>query len=254
MTQASRTEINIRRLLTRCELMVKDDHHQLWKLEQYIHCLDKMIEELQTLPSKPSKDTIVEYTKRVDFLKGVVNTTKLTNAVDRVVAVQMLSKNSATYTDVKSPNITTQIHQKTSAKYSQELRAELLHTDKGILEDGIRQRFTNENVQGEDLDLLLKYNRNIQEKIAENMLSMTSSMKEHALAASAIIKRDIGLLEKSDKLTDVNATKLKSESLKLKDHTNSNWRCWMWLMIAFVLVIFFNMVLFMKVAKKKISV
>lgn len=104
----------------------------------------------------------------------------------------------------------------------------------------MRQRLSSSNIQDDDLDAILKYNRNIQEKIAENMLSMTSTMKEHALAASAIIKKDIGTLEMSDKLTDVNAVKLKKESLKLEEHTNSKWRCWVWLMIAFVLVVFFS--------------
>jgi hypothetical protein len=111
---------------------------------------------------------------------------------------------------------------------------------KAANKDGVRQRLSTSNVQDEDLDAILKYNRNIQEKIAENMLSMTSSMKEHALAASAIIRKDIGALEISDKLTDINAVKLKKESLKLEEHTNSKWRCWVWLMIAFVLVIFFS--------------
>lgn len=110
----------------------------------------------------------------------------------------------------------------------------------GINKDGVRQRLSNSNIQDEDLDAILKYNRNIQEKIAENMLSMTSSMKEHALAASAIIKKDIGTLERSDKLTDINAVKLKKESLKLEEHTNSKWRCWVWIMIAFVFVVFFS--------------
>ncbi|XP_076392474.1 vesicle transport protein Use1 [Megachile rotundata] len=251
MNQMSREEINIRRLLTRCELMAKDDPHKDWKLEKYIFALDDMIKELQTIPSKPCKDTMMSYVKRIDFLKGLINTTKLTNPVDRVAAVQMLSKNSATFNDTIGPNITTQIHQKTSAKYNLELRAELFHTDKGTLEDGVRQRLST-NMQDDDLDALLKYNRNIQEKIAENMLSMTSSMKEHALAANAIIKKDISLLERSDKLTDVNTAKLKTESLKLQEHTTSYWRCWMWVMIAFVLVVFFNMVLFMKVARKRI--
>jgi len=72
------------------------------------------------------------------------------------------------------------------------------------------------------------------------MLSMTSTMKEHALVASAIIRKDIGMLEMSDKLSDINAVKLKKESLKLEEHTNSKWRCWVWLMIAFVLVVFFS--------------
>lgn len=104
----------------------------------------------------------------------------------------------------------------------------------------MRQRLSGSNIQDDDLDAILKYNRNIQEKIAENMLSMTSTMKEQALAASAIIRKDIGMLETSDKLTDVNAIKLKKESLKLEEHTSSKWRCWVWLMIAFVLVVFFS--------------
>lgn len=106
--------------------------------------------------------------------------------------------------------------------------------------DGVRQRISNSNIQDEDLDAILKYNRNIQEKIAENMLSMTSNIKEQALVANAIIRKDIGALETSDKLTDINATKLKKESLKLEEHTTSTWRCWVWLMIAFVLVVFFS--------------
>lgn len=103
----------------------------------------------------------------------------------------------------------------------------------------LRQRLVTSPTQDEDLDALLKYNRDMQERIAENMILMTSSMKEHALTASSIIKRDISSLEKSDKLTDKNAIKLRTESLKLEEHTKSTWRCWVWLMVAFVLVVFF---------------
>ena len=105
----------------------------------------------------------------------------------------------------------------------------------------MRQRlFDSDGQDNQDLDALLKYNRNIQEKIAENMILMTRSMKDHALTANAIIKKDINTLEKSDKMTDHNSTKLKCESLKLEEHTKSSWRCWMWIMIAFVLVVFFS--------------
>ncbi|XP_076547423.1 vesicle transport protein USE1-like isoform X1 [Osmia lignaria lignaria] len=51
MNQISREEINIKRLLVRCELMAKDDPHKEWKLEKYIFALDDMIKQLQTLPS-----------------------------------------------------------------------------------------------------------------------------------------------------------------------------------------------------------
>ncbi|XP_015584925.1 vesicle transport protein USE1 [Cephus cinctus] len=253
MNQTSRLEINVRRLLNRCELMATEDPQNDWRLEKFIFHVEDMVKELQTLPNKPSRDTMTEYIRRVDFLKGLVGTAKLSNPVERVTAAQLLSKSPITTTaDSTGPNITTQIHQKITAKYNNELRADLFSSDKGSTDDGLRQRSLISPTQDEDLDALLKYNRNIQEKIAENMLMMTSNMKEHALTASAIIKKDINSLEQSDKLTDVNATKLKTESLKLEEHTKSNWRCWVWLMVGLVLVIFFNMVLFMKVAKKKI--
>lgn len=75
----------------------------------------------------------MDYTKRIDFLKGIINAMKLSNPVERVVAAQLLSKNSASTNSSASTNITTQIHQKTVAKYNRELRAELFHSNKGDL-------------------------------------------------------------------------------------------------------------------------
>lgn len=82
--------------------------------------------------SKPSEDTMIGYTKRIDFLKGVINAMKLSNPVERVVAAQLIPKSSASVTN-SNTNITTQIHQKTIAKYNKELRADLFHTDKSDL-------------------------------------------------------------------------------------------------------------------------
>ncbi|XP_043278596.1 vesicle transport protein USE1 [Venturia canescens] len=262
MLDTSRLEVNVKRLLARCELMAKEDSHLEkwnWKLEKFILALDDMLKELQESPDKPSRDTMTEYTRRVEFLKGVIETSKLTNPIERIVAAQMLPRNSSMIsTDLNGPSVTSQIHQKTTAKYSRELRSELFNMDAPggnsrdpLSSNKLRQRAAGAPAQDQDLDALLKYNRNMQEKIAENMILMTSSMKEHALTANSIIKQDIGSLEKSDKLTDKNAAKLRMESLKLEEHTKSTWRCWVWLMVAFVLVVFFNMILFMKMAKKK---
>lgn len=116
-----------------------------------------------------------------------------------------------------------------------------LNPNKFVDDVGIRHRLSSASpTQDEDLDALIKYNRNMQEIIAENMLLMTSNMKEHALTANAIIKKDMSSLEKSDKLTEINAVKLNKESLKLEEHTKSKWRCLVWVMIAFVLAVFFS--------------
>ncbi|KAJ8673447.1 hypothetical protein QAD02_004709 [Eretmocerus hayati] len=217
MVERSRLEINIRRLLGRCELLAKDDVNIDWKLEMYIESLQDMIEKLQKSPGKPSRDIMVNYIKRVEFLKGVITTKKLPDPVERAVAAQLLpTKIVALNESTDGPSLATQIHQKTTAKYGQEIRNELFQTNSSS-GNGLRQRLLNSNVQDQDLDALLKYNRNMQEKIAENMILMTKSMKEHALTASAIIKNDVSTLERSDKLSDNNS----------------------------------NMILFMKVAKKR---
>ncbi|KAJ8664218.1 hypothetical protein QAD02_024467 [Eretmocerus hayati] len=103
-----------------------------------------------------------------------------------------------------------------TAKYGQEIRNELFQTNSSS-GNGLRQRLLNSNVQDQDLDALLKYNRNVQEKIAENMILMTKSMKEHALTASAIMKNDVSTLERSDKLSDNNSSKVKNVRA-LKQH------------------------------------
>lgn len=108
------------------------------------------------------------------------------------------------------------------------------------VEDGLRQRIQSSGAENEDFDALLKHNQNMQEKIAENMLLMTNTIKEHAMTANTIIRKDIGYLEKADKVIDNNEVKLKKEALKLGEHTKSTWRCWVWVMVAFVIAVFFS--------------
>lgn len=75
---------------------------------------------------------MTKYQKRIDFLKNVVNIAKLDNPVEKVTAVQ-LSKNLTVLDDFNNLNITAQIHQKTTAKYNQELQDELFSNKKGNL-------------------------------------------------------------------------------------------------------------------------
>lgn len=56
--------------------------------------------------------------------------------------------------------------------------------------DELRLR-KNEKSSGEDLDSLIKYHNNMREKIAEDMLLMTRSLKEQSQLAGDIIRKDI---------------------------------------------------------------
>ncbi|CAH0724431.1 unnamed protein product, partial [Brenthis ino] len=250
----SRLEMNVRQLLNRCELFAKQDPVDAdCKLKQYVKSLNDMITELKTGPEKPPKDVLAEYIKRGAFLKGLIQTASLNSPIEKLEAVQQLSHGAATNSNDNGS--AQEIHQKTVAKYGVELRSELFELDS---DNTLRQRniikaanFTSNSTSQEDIDSLLKYHQNMQEKVAENMVMLTKSLKEQSQIASTIIKGDTEALKKSSDLSDKNLMSLKVESERLQEHSRSAWKCWLWLMLAVVMAIFINMVLFMKVMKKR---
>ncbi|XP_061720547.1 vesicle transport protein USE1 isoform X1 [Cydia pomonella] len=250
----SRLEMNVRLLLNRCELIAKQEAIEgNWRLKKYVDSLDEMLTELRTGPEKPSKDILIEYTKRAGFLKGLIQTATLNSPTEKLEAVQLLSHGAATLCTDEAAQ---EIHQKTVAKYGNELRSELFGLEDS--DDTLRKRniikapnFTSTSSSQEDMDSLLKYHQNMQEKVAENMVLLTKSLKEQSQIASTIIKNDTEALKKSSEMTDRNVDSLKVESERLQEHSRNAWKCWLWIMLAIVTCIFINMVLFMKVMKKR---
>ncbi|XP_053615125.1 vesicle transport protein USE1 [Plodia interpunctella] len=250
----SRLEMNVRLLLNKCEFIAKQEPVDgNWRLKKYVESLNEMISELKTGPDKPSKDVLATYTKRASFLKGLIQTASLHSPIEKLEAVQQLSHGAATMCVDAAAQ---EIHQKTVVKYGDELRSELFGIDD--TDEALRKRniikapnFTSNSSSQEDIDSLLKYHQNMQEKVAENMVMLTKSLKEQSQIASTIIRGDTEALKKSSDLTDRNLMSLNKESSRLQEHSKSAWKCWLWLMLAVVMAIFINMVLFMKVMKKR---
>nr|XP_022914716.1 vesicle transport protein USE1 [Onthophagus taurus] len=206
----SRQEVNLRRLLAKCELMIKSNQKDDERFPKYINSLEQMLEEVKSLTSNNTK--LPEYTKRIRHLK---------------INLGMLSEQDLATGDGLN---------KLTA------REELLE---------VRKRPVTKEGTGKDFDNLIDFHQNIQEKIANEMIELTNNLKEHSTLANKIIKKDTEVLGRSNQLTDANFSKLKVESEKLQQHSKKAWKCWMWILILIVLVVFVNMVLFMKVMKKK---
>ncbi|XP_075217681.1 vesicle transport protein Use1 isoform X2 [Lycorma delicatula] len=200
-----------------------------------------MIQELQNSEKQPTKDTLSSYIKRVEFLKGLMETNKIVNPVEKAVAAQLLSPGPTA-----PDSISKEIHKKTTSKYNTQLRQQLMG-DKAT--EGLRQRQIG--TSGDDLDVLLKYHHSVQEKIADDMLGLARSMKEQSKLANIIIKRDTETVEKSSVLAEKNFSQLREESERLQEHSKRVWKCWLWVMLILVFAIFICMVLFMRVMKKR---
>lgn len=179
------------------------------------------------------KKNLAKYTERLREMKAKIN----------YVEPPERKKLTKSRKEADNDNILKEIKQIGDAKYNKELRSELFDGDDT---SGLRRRGAG-NDSSENME---KYYDNIQEKLSEEMISLTRNLKEQTLTASKIIKKDTDSLTKSAKMAHTNIGSLEKESKKLDDHNKRACKCWLWIMIGLVIAIFISMVLFMKIMKK----
>lgn len=82
-----------------------------------------------------------------------------------------------------------EINQIQNEHYHSQMRKELLDTQND-LQAGLRKRGGNSINSSDNMGQAMKYYGDMQEKIAEDMLSLTRSLKEQTEIANKIIRRD----------------------------------------------------------------
>lgn len=157
--------------------------------------------------------------------------------------------------------ISKEIHQKLESRQTRNLRNELFDINSGYTNDIDHMSSTsNSNPytnmlhtqnDSNDLDHLLQVHHSAQEKVADEMLCLTKSLKEQTRAAGEIVRKDTNVIERSTVLAEANAAKLQLESDRLAEHTGSACRCWVWFLLAIVCITFIAMVMVMKIFRKR---
>lgn len=263
---ASKLEINFRRLLERCEAIAEETQENKenvnWRLDRYVSTLQRQVTELQKSSNKPSPDAMNEYTKKVEFLKGFIETHKMKSPTEKLIASQQLVRplsQPPTQTnragDAGRPlNKGQELHIKAKSQINREMRNELLGTGSDKKDPlGLRKRATGDQRETKDggIDTVLQHHQNMQENIAEEMIRMAQSLKHTSLMAGNIIKEDSKTLENSTKLADNNFEKLKRESERLEELTQTPCSMWLWIMIITVCAVFMWMIMFIRLFPKK---
>lgn len=240
-----REEVNIKRLLTRCEEMSKHkrDVDDNWRLERYIEGLEEMVNDLCLKSYKPSEDVMMSYKKRLNFLKSYFIVQSVGNPLEKARAFQATPKPGL-------PGENRDVEHTMTQSVNSEIRKELF--SRGDNNPRLRTTYASPKEDSSDLDEILKYHHTMQEKIADNMLVLARNIKEQSLVASNIIKNDSSHVEKSAQLADKNIGHLKVQSEKLQENTRKTSHCWIWILVIIVFAVFINMVLLMKMTKKKL--
>ncbi|XP_014667938.1 PREDICTED: vesicle transport protein USE1-like [Priapulus caudatus] len=190
---SSRVEINFRRLLSKCESMVADSTSFDWRTENYVESLQQQLLELCNQPSSSTPELLTEYTRRVDFLNGLVKADRLPSASEKALASQLLVPSHMP--NRERLTATEELHLQKTSHYTQQMRDELLGRTDGSPGGGLRhrgrQKEKEEEEEGtEDIDVLLRHHERAQEKLAEEMLTFAQTLKHNSLAAHHIITDD----------------------------------------------------------------
>lgn len=227
--------------------MVAEKQPDDWRLEQYVGALNEKLAELKRMNTcQPSQDTLAEYSRKVEFLKGVVEAEKVTNKSEKALTNQMLSAGSPS-------NVNSKMVQQHKARYVQELRQELLG-EKEQQSQGSNLRLrksSGSNVPQEDFDAVLRYHNSMQEKVAAEMMSLVQNLKQNSLLAGHIIRKDTENMERSSVVADQRYDQLKKESERLEVHANRSCNWCVWLMLGLVCLVFMWMIVFMRMFPKK---
>ncbi|KAK5870301.1 hypothetical protein PBY51_024951 [Eleginops maclovinus] len=251
---ASRLEINFIRLLSRCESIASEKRGEAeWRLEKYVGALEEMLVALRKSVSKPTAELLTEYTRKVGFLKGLLEADKLSSTTEKALANQFLAPGrTPTIANERMP-VSKTVHMQTKARCTGEMRDELLGTGlsgNGMSETELRNRRgvpLDERQSAAELEAVLQHHHNLQEKLAEDMLNLARNLKNNSLAAQNIIKQDNQTLGQSMRQADLNFEKLKTESERLEQHTKKSVNWLLWLMLILVSFSFISMILFIRI-------
>uniref|UniRef100_H3A4Z8 Vesicle transport protein USE1 n=3 Tax=Latimeria chalumnae TaxID=7897 RepID=H3A4Z8_LATCH len=254
----TRLEVNFVRLLARCETLVavKRDPTE-WRLEKYVGALEEMLFAIKTHPSKPSPEVLSEYARKVEFLQGLLKAEKLTSPTEKALANQFLTPGRTPTTSKERMSASKTVHLQTTARCTAEMKNDLLNPGfsslSGSDDANLRRRksgMSNERQSGSDLDAVLQHHHNLQEKLAEEMLSLARNLKNNTLVTQNVIKQDNQTLSQSLRMADHNFEKLKTESDRLEQHAKKSVNWFLWLMLIVVCFVFISMILFIRIFPK----
>uniref|UniRef100_A0A8C6ZKR1 Vesicle transport protein USE1 n=1 Tax=Nothoprocta perdicaria TaxID=30464 RepID=A0A8C6ZKR1_NOTPE len=250
---AMRLELNLMRLLSRCEALAAERRDaEEWRLEKYVAALEDMLRELKKQASKPAPELLNEYSRKVDFLKGLLEAEKLSSSTEKALANQFLAPGRTPTTIKERTPATKTVHLQTKARCTDRMRSELLGTVYSE-ELSVRKRkglAPDEKQSAAELDAVLQRHQDMQEKLAEEMLSLARSLKNNTLAAQNVIKQDNQTLSHSLRMADQNFEKLKDESDRLEQHAKKSVNWLLWIMLIVVCFIFISMILFIRIFPK----
>lgn len=220
----SRNEIDFLRLLKRCQEIADQKG---WRLEKYVDTLSEKLDKLRNQNvNHLTRDMLEEYGRKIQFLRGLIETEKLPSAEKRLLAAELLAPDRET----KSTHLIT------TNKYHEQMRQELLLSNK--------RRFGSsggENKRKQDNE-----DNDVNEDITQNLRELANNIRENMHAANAIIQKDTETISKAAGGADTATLKVQRNTDKLTEFVRKGFQAAIWMALVLVTCTFLMMVIFIR--------
>lgn len=224
----SRNEIDFLRLLKRCQEIADQKG---WRLEKYVDTLSEKLDKLRNQNvNHLTRDILEEYGRKIQFLRGLIETEKLPSAEKRLLAAELLAPDRET----KSTHLIT------TNKYHEQMRQELLSSN--------RRRFGNS--RGENKRKQDNEDNDVNEDITQNLRELANNIRENMHAANAIIQKDTETISKAAGGADTATLKVQRNTDKLTEFIRKGFQASIWVALVLVTCTFLMMVIFIRLFPK----
>lgn len=226
----SRNEIDFLRLLERCQAIA--NKNTSWRLEKYVDALSESLDKLRNQKvNHLTRDTLEEYGRKIQYLRGLIETEKLPSAEKRLLAAELLAPDKDSKAD----------HLVMTNKYHNQMRQLLL--------SGNRQRGFGSGSAKATVTSTEDVN-DVNEDITKNLLELTNNIRESMHAANAIIQKDTETLSRVAGGAETVSLKMQRNTDKLGEFVRKGCQFAIWIALILVTCTFLMMVVFIRLFPK----
>ncbi|XP_011407764.1 PREDICTED: vesicle transport protein USE1-like [Amphimedon queenslandica] len=258
---AGRVMKDVERLISRCEEILGDKlkiRGQEWRIVKYVETLTSRINELENTSSlsQVCLDQLISFKGRLTILQEVANEIK--DKLERKKNEETSSTphdsclTSSSTTDVPNQRIlndTTMrgsgLLRRSATKSSQAMREELFSR-----QESLKSSSTSKTLNEREMMQAMADHEKQQERIAQDMIELSRSLKQQSLAARDIIKSDTQVLKKTSISAEDNISGMTQETDRLKEKSKGC-SCWVWMMLIIVFIVFIQMIMFIRLYPKR---
>ncbi|WKX88902.1 hypothetical protein Q1695_008495 [Nippostrongylus brasiliensis] len=245
------SELSFLRLLERTKKIAREDlAANVWKVNAAVFYLENLLSRLQDEKNLHNADMLMQYGREFNQLKLLVEAENRKSSEDKLSKLDLIpNRFPDTSIEMRSHD------SKTAPHRSNEAAGEVRVRNRAVYRADLRKQLLgdkNQRGQQSKSDDIMEHEAR-QENIANELLSLTRSLKQNMTVAGNVLKDDNKRLSSMHAQVDANTSRLNSEGARLAHHAyKCGFDCALVFIALFIFWSFISMVVVMKIFPKRL--